>query len=66
MKRNITDSEAALWRKADEKKKLIKFASKITKVPELLLYSYYTILLWYIYTFRVYTTNVYILNKCVR
>lgn len=33
MKRNITDSEAVLWRIADEKKKLRKFASKITKVP---------------------------------
>jgi len=34
MKRNITDSEAAVWRKADETTKLRKFASKITKVPE--------------------------------
>ena len=34
MKRNITDSEAAVWRKADEIKKLRIFASKITKVPE--------------------------------
>ena len=34
MRRNITDSEAAVWRKADETKKLRKFASKITKVPD--------------------------------
>lgn len=34
MKRHLTDSQVALLKHEDEQKKLRKFASKITKVPE--------------------------------